>query len=139
MSHRFLALMMISLLGALSIAATVQADEGRLEIEDIFNLESVADPQISPDGKQIIYVRRFADIMTDKRYANLWIIEFDGSGHRPLTSGHYSDGSPRWSPDGSSIAFASMRSGNGDIWTTKEIPSPVEQTTWGQIKRHFRD
>ncbi len=116
MSHRFLMLMMISLLGALSIATTVQADEDRLEIEDIFNLESVTDPQISPDGKQIIYVRQFADIMTDKRYANLWIIAFDGSGHRPLTSGHHSDGSPRWSPDGSSIVYTSDKDGTSQIY-----------------------
>jgi acylaminoacyl-peptidase len=54
--------------------------------------------------------------MTDKRYANLWIIEFDGSGHRPLTSGHHSNGSPRWSPDGSSIVFTADKDGTSQIY-----------------------
>ncbi len=99
MTHRFSQfLVAISILStAFFLAARAQADSDRLEIEDIFNLEAVRDPQISPDGSQIIYIRQFADIMTDKRYANLWIIDFDGSGHRPLSSGHHSDGSPRWS------------------------------------------
>jgi acylaminoacyl-peptidase len=74
---------------------------------DIFNFELVSNPQISPDGKKIVYVRKFADIMTDKRYSNLWLINFDGSGHRPLTSGKYSDSSPRWSPDGSQVIYIS--------------------------------
>ena len=39
--------------------------------------------------------------MADKRRSNLWIVNFDGTNHRPLTSGNYGDTSPRWSPDGS--------------------------------------
>jgi dipeptidyl aminopeptidase/acylaminoacyl peptidase len=84
--------------------------------EDIFNFEFVSDPQISPDGKKIVYVRRFADIMTDKRYSNLWLINFDGSGHRPLTNGKYSDSSPRWSPDGSQVIYISNRDGSSQIY-----------------------
>src|SRR5260370_25942979 len=66
---------------------------------DEFQLQIASDPQISPDGKKIVYVRRFADPMTDKRYTNLWIINADGSDHRPLTTGNRSDSSTRWSPD----------------------------------------
>ena len=86
-----------------------------LTAEDIFHLETVSGPQISSDGSQIVYVRNFADIMTDKRYSNLWIIRFDGTGHRPLTSGKFSDVSPRWSPDGSQIIYVSDRSGSSQI------------------------
>src|SRR5229473_1076493 len=75
----------------------------RLTAMDEFQLQIASDPQISPDGKKIVYVRRFADPMTDKRYANLWIINADGSDHRPLTTGNRSDSSPRWSPDGTRI------------------------------------
>ena len=67
---------------SVSIAAA-QEKSNRLTPSDIFNLESVSDPQISPDGKKIIYVRGFSDIMTDTRYSNLWIINFDGSDNRP--------------------------------------------------------
>ncbi|MDX1545056.1 MAG: S9 family peptidase, partial [Christiangramia sp.] len=74
---------------------------------DIFDYEYVSDPQISPDGKKIIYVRNFKDIMTDRNLSNLWIVNPDGSQNRPLTSGNQNDFSPRWSPDGKKVVFRS--------------------------------
>ena len=71
----------------------------KLTAMDEFQIQTPTDPQISPDGKKIVYVRRFADASTDKRYSNLWIINSDGSDHRSLTTGNRSDSSPRWSPD----------------------------------------
>jgi acylaminoacyl-peptidase len=53
--------------------------------------------------------------MTDKNYSNLWIVNFDGSNHRPLTSGNYSDNAPQWSADGSQIVFVSDRGGSPQI------------------------
>src|SRR5262245_25168831 len=93
----------------LTCSFTVRAQSNRLSINDIFNLEIVSDPQISPDGKRVIYVRQFADIMTDKRCSNLWIVNTDGSDHRPLTTGNSSDTSPRWSSDGKQIIYISNR------------------------------
>lgn len=86
-----------------------------LTAEDIFHLETVSDPRISPNGKHIVYVRNFADIMTDKRYSNLWIIDFDGTNHRPLTSGKFNDSNPHWSADGSQLIYRSNRSGSSQI------------------------
>ncbi|WP_031428757.1 S9 family peptidase [Flavimarina sp. Hel_I_48] len=78
-----------------------------LEPIDIFDMEFVSDPQISPDGEKIIYVRNFKDIMTDKNLSNLWIINKDGSQNRPLTTGNQTDFAPRWSHDGKMIVFKS--------------------------------
>jgi acylaminoacyl-peptidase len=89
----------------------------RLQPMDIFNIQSVGDPQISPDGRRIVYVRRFADITTDKYYSNLWIVGFDGSDNRPLTTGNHVDTSPRWSPDGSRISYVSDTDGKAQIYT----------------------
>ncbi|MGF1637265.1 MAG: S9 family peptidase [Cyclobacteriaceae bacterium] len=83
-----------------------------LELNDFFNLEYVSDPQISPDGSKIIYVRNFKDIMTDRDYSNLWIVNFDGTQNRPLTSGNNRDYAPKWSPDGSMITFLSNSQDN---------------------------
>ena len=69
--------------------------QGRLGPMDEFQIQTGTEPQISPDGKRIVYVRRFNDPMTDRRYANLWIINADGSDHRPWTICNRNDGSPR--------------------------------------------
>src|SRR6184192_670915 len=74
-----------------------EAPEKHLTIQDVFNLQLATDPQIAPDGKRIVYVRQFSDIMTDKRDSNLWMINADGADHRPLTTGNFNDTSPRWS------------------------------------------
>jgi acylaminoacyl-peptidase len=84
---------------------------GTLELIDVFHLEYVSDPQISPDGSKVIYVRNFKDIMTDKSLSNLWIVNSDGSENRPLTTGNQSDFSPRWSHDGTRVVYKSNREG----------------------------
>jgi dipeptidyl aminopeptidase/acylaminoacyl peptidase len=93
-----------------------QDSSHRLTVMDEFQIQIAADPQISPDGKRIVYVRRFADPMTDRRYSNLWIINADGTDHRPLTTGNRSDITPRWSPDGTRIAFLSDADGKQQIY-----------------------
>ncbi len=93
----------------LSFGHSGAAPNERLTLSDIFEFESVSDPRISPDGQQVVYVRSFADIMTDRRYSNLWICDFDGSAHRALTTGKQSDSSPRWSPDGSRLIYTSSQ------------------------------
>lgn len=80
-------------------------DVKRFVATDVFELEYANDPQISPNGDQIIYERRSNDIMTDKSRSNLWIVNANGSGHRPIVSGPVQVTSPRWSTDGERIAY----------------------------------
>lgn len=80
---------------------------------DVFQLEYASDPQISPDGKRIVYVRNSMDIMSDRRRSDIWIVDFDGSRHRPLVAEEASESSPRWSPDGTKLAFVSRAGGKG--------------------------
>ncbi len=83
---------------------------------DIFDIEMVSDPQISPDGQRVVYVRNFKDIMTDGNRSNLWIINVDGSGNRPLTSGNSNNYAPRWSPDGTRLAYISSENGKPQVY-----------------------
>jgi acylaminoacyl-peptidase len=80
---------------------------------DVFELEVASDPQISPNGEQIVYARKSYDIMTDRQRLNLWLVSTDGSSHRPLLSGTDSYTSPRWSPSGDRIAYISSAQGRG--------------------------
>jgi dipeptidyl aminopeptidase/acylaminoacyl peptidase len=112
-----------ALLGSLNFALALpgtlsaqDADSRKLSAADEFQLQLPSDPQISPDGKKIVYVRHFADPMTDRRYSNLWIVNSDGSDHRPLTTGNRTDSSPRWTPDGLRLAYLSDADGKQQIY-----------------------
>ena len=87
-----------------------------LELIDVFNLEYVSDPQISPDGKKVVYTRNFKDVMTDQNLSNLWMVNFDGSKNRPLTTGNQKDFAPVWSNDGTRIIYKSNRSGKVQLY-----------------------
>lgn len=69
---------------------------------DLFGLSIAADPQISPDGRTIVYVRRTADVMTDRVQSSLWLIDVASGRQSPFAT---QGGSPRWSPDGTRIAY----------------------------------
>jgi dipeptidyl aminopeptidase/acylaminoacyl peptidase len=72
---------------------------------DLFKFVWIADPQISPDGSQVVFVRETVNEKKDGYDTALWIVPTDGSAPpRAFTSGP-NDTSPRWSPDGSRIAF----------------------------------
>ena len=80
-------------------------DPALFQPQHIFELEYADDPRISLDGSEIVYVRTFMDIMTDRARSNLWITSYDGSGHRPLLTGQQDYTSPRWSPDGARLLY----------------------------------
>ncbi len=83
---------------------------------DVFELQYASDPQISPDGNKVVYVRNQFDLMTDRKFTNLWVLGFDGSGHQPITTGKKGSSSPRWSPDGKRLSYISGEEGSAQIF-----------------------
>lgn len=77
--------------------------------EDLYNLQQLADVQMSPDGTHVVYRLQRVNKKTEKKYGNLWIVPTKGGEPRQFTYGDQSDSSPRWSPDSRSIAFLSNR------------------------------
>jgi len=75
------------------------------EAMDLFNMEYAADPQISPDGKSIVYIRRGFDVMEDIARTSLWLIDVKSGAQRPLVDVNKGVGYPRWSPDGTRLAY----------------------------------
>lgn len=78
---------------------------------DLFGIEQAADPQINPGGTMIAYVRRSADIMSDRIRSTIWLVDTRTGTHAPIVAGPGSHSSPRWSPDGGRLAYVSAAEG----------------------------
>ena len=80
---------------------------------DLFDLEGVTDPQISPDGSRVVYVRKTGDIMKDRYDSALWLVDAKSGAQRPLVADANTNLAPVWSPDGKRIAYVSTAGGAG--------------------------
>ncbi len=112
---RFGKISLVLLTLALSLTAVAQQKSRLLDKETFMEMESVSNPEISPDGKQIVFTRTWVDKAKDQYRSNLWIVDVDGARVRELTSGARNDSSPVWSPDGKRIAFLSDRDGTNQL------------------------
>ncbi len=140
--------MVFALIYTAGLCTTLGQSKSNLELLDIFNMEFISEPQISPDGNQILYVRNFKDVMTDKNLSNIWVINADGSKNRPITTGNHNDSHPRWSNDGKKIVFKSNRKDDRTklylMWMdTKEMvpltntPKAPGQIRWSPDDRYL--
>ena len=98
-----------------SVGAQQAATSTAFSARDVFDLEWVTDPQISPDGRRVIFGRTGYDVMKDTKRSALWIASSDGSDMHALLSPKRQAASPRWSPDGRRIAYVSSTEGKSEI------------------------
>ncbi len=116
-----------------------------LTVEHYLDFERAGDPQISPDGSRIVYTRGWVNKLEDRWDSSLWIMSADGSRQRFLIEGS----SPRWSPDGTRIAFLAPGEPSGTQiyvrWmdaegavsqVTHELESPTN-IQWSPDGRHI--
>jgi dipeptidyl aminopeptidase/acylaminoacyl peptidase len=114
------AVVIVAGLMLLAVPAVVNAENGKrpMKIDDLFAFKRVSAPQISPDGKNVVYVVGEVDLHSNKTSSSLWLAAADGKGQpRRLTNAvGKKDSHPRWSPDGKRVLFESNRSGEGQLW-----------------------
>ncbi|MDE3056659.1 MAG: S9 family peptidase [Bacteroidota bacterium] len=94
-----------------------QGGRHAITFDDLFGFGRVTDPQISPDGKWIAYTVAYFSKETNGGNSDIWLVSINGGQARQLTDSPKSDGSPRWLPDGRTIAFISSRNGAPQIFT----------------------
>ncbi len=107
---------------SLSIGAAAQAKRP-MTVVDLINIPSLGDPQLSPDARQAVFVLAKADWKQNRRVSHIYRINADGTNLVQLTNGPHGESSPRWSPDGETIAFTGRRpdpsAGEGSAETTQ--------------------
>ncbi|MDQ2070262.1 S9 family peptidase [Natronospira bacteriovora] len=98
-------------------ACAATPDEQRpLEAESLWHWTWAGDARLDPEGERLVYVRTEVDRAADRYRSNLWIKDLSTGRHRALTTHEAGARSPRWSPDGQSIAFLSSRRDGNQIW-----------------------
>ncbi|MBQ4833655.1 S9 family peptidase [Pseudoalteromonas sp. MMG010] len=87
-----------------------------LQLQDVFNLEYANQIDMTDDGKTVYFVRNRMDIKTDRKFTNIWSVDYKTKQLQPLTSGVHMDYAPVLSPDGQRLAFISTRDGSSQIY-----------------------
>ncbi len=114
------------------LALLVQGPSQRvLTVDDLFRIQRVSDPRVSPDGKWVAYVVATPDLAADKSTSRIWMVATAGGDPIPLTAKGSSAASPRWSPDGKYLGFLATRGEDAEsqVWLLNRLGGEAEQLT----------
>ena len=113
-------------LSSSSFAQTKRA----MTVNDLITAVRVGDPQVSPDGRQVVFTRTTTALDTGRRTTNIWTVPSDGTTPpKELIAGDKSDNSPRFTPDGKHLLFISNRNGSPQVYVADSNGVAVKQVT----------
>ncbi len=122
-------------------------DMPRLSADDLLRLEYASDPQVSPDGRHIAYVRTAMDALTDTRRGAIWVVDVDTAEQQPLVTEEGPVSTPRWSPDGDRLLYAAQGEhgatlrvrylDSGASFTLAHFPAAPQTPVWSPNGQHI--
>ena len=104
----------------------------KLQLDDMYRLRDVSDPQLSPDGAWVAYTVSRPDTSEDRADSDVWMSSWDGARSVRLTSSKSSEATPRWSPDGRYLTFLSDRDDDHEVdqvWLLDRSGGEAERIT----------
>tara|TARA_B100000586_G_scaffold198058_1_gene146457 strand:+ start:1140 stop:3134 length:1995 start_codon:yes stop_codon:yes gene_type:complete len=121
----------LSLLTAFFLPTLNMANDRPLTVDDLLALESVGNPQVSPDGKWVAYTVSSRDMEEDKRMTQIWMVSSDGGTPIPMTSADYSASNLRWSPDNKYLSFSASKGedAKSQVWRLNRLGGEATQVT----------
>jgi len=126
---RFFSILVLASLAALAARPLAQSRQP-MSIDDLITTVRVADPQLSPDAKRVIYTRTTTDLTSGRRNADIWSVPADGSAPSSvLISSDRSDNTPRFTPDGQHLLFVSTRGEDAQVYIANADGSGAKAVT----------
>jgi len=99
-----------------SFAQVAEGPSRTFQGRDIFALRAAGDPQVRPDGGAIAYVRTTQEIMSDKGRPSIWLVDPRSGEQSPLVVDEAANTRPRWSPDGTRLAYVAAGPGGAQLY-----------------------
>ena len=113
-------------LTACSVVPVLGAQQRRvIAFEDFASTRMVSDPQLSPDGSQLLYAVRTTDLGANRRTTRTWVAAVAGGAARQFPDDKTAAGEARWSPDGTRVAYVS----GGQLWIASAAGEHARQMT----------
>src|SRR5213078_949255 len=113
---RLVAILALTFPASLFPFPALAAQKRAITFDDFIALKAVSDPQLSPDGRWVAYTVTDYSLKDNRGTARVWLAEVATGQTRRLTEGPGSDRQPRWSPDGTTLAFVSTRQNGPQLW-----------------------
>jgi dipeptidyl aminopeptidase/acylaminoacyl peptidase len=109
-----------------AIALPLAAQQKRaLTFDDFAALRGVSDPQVSPDGRRVLYTVRVTDVEGNRRIPTTYLVDVEGGTPRAFPADSVRATEARWSPDGSRVAYSAL----GQLWIANADGSSPRRLT----------